>query len=208
MPPGDAAAFRKKFGIGPDKKIVLSLGRLSWKKGFDTLIPAFAAVAKEVPEAFLVLAGGDDENYKQTLEKLIDAAGVRDKVCFTGPLEGAEKSAAYEAAAVFALPSYAENFAITVAEAMHFGVPVVVSEEVGLAPDIKKAGAGLVIPKDAAACASAIIELLKDPARVRAMGARGRAFVAGELSYEKVAKDFLEAYRGACDGRAVPRKNN
>ena len=44
--------FRKKFKILEDKKIVLFLSRLSWKKGFDTLIPAFAEVIKKGQKQF------------------------------------------------------------------------------------------------------------------------------------------------------------
>lgn len=194
LPPGDPQEFRKKFKITPEKRIILFLGRLNWKKGLDTLIPAFAAVAEEMPEAVLVIAGGDDENYKGTLNKLIDIADIREKVIFTGPLDGAEKTAAYKSAEVFVLSSYSENFGITVLEAMHFGVPVVVSEEVALAPMVRESGAGLVAKKDTAAFAAAMIELLRDPARALAMGERGRALAATEFSYEKVARAFLGAY--------------
>lgn len=200
MPPGDMQGFRKKFRIAPEKRVILFLGRLNWKKGLDTLIPAFAMVAKEIPEAVLLIAGGDDENYKETLDKLVDACDVRDKVVFTGPLDGAERSAAYQSAEVFVLPSYAENFAITVAEAMHFGVPVVVSENVGLAPEVARAETGIVVRKEERAAAAAMVELLRDTRSARAMGERGRALVAAEFSYDKVARAFLGAYNEIIQG--------
>lgn len=194
LPPGNPEAFRGKFNIPKEKRIVLFLGRLSWKKGLDTLIPAFAEAAKRFPEAFLVLAGGDDENYRPELEKMVDAAGIREKVLFTGAIEGPERTAAYRSAEIFVLPSYSENFAGTVAEAMHFGVPVIVSEDVGLASVVRDSGAGLVIRKDPRALAQAIADILKDPARAKFMGDYGIRTAAEKFSYEKVAGAFLAAY--------------
>jgi glycosyltransferase involved in cell wall biosynthesis len=53
--------------LSQNKKVILSLGRISWKKGFDTLIPAFAEILKKETEAVLVIAGPDDENYKKEI---------------------------------------------------------------------------------------------------------------------------------------------
>lgn len=193
LAPGDQEEFRKKFNISKEKRIVLFLGRLSWKKGLDTLIPAFAEVAKQVPEAVLVLAGGDDENYQPELEKLIDSAGIRGKVIFTGAIGGPAKTGAFRSAEVFVLSSYSENFGITILEAMHFGVPVILSEEVALAPVVRESGAGLVVKKDAAELSAAMLFVLQDASRSRLMGGRG-IVTAEKFSYVETAKDFLEAY--------------
>ena len=204
LPEGDAQAFRAKHNIGPEHKVVLFLGRLSWKKGLDTLIPAFASVAREVPEAVLVIAGGDDENYSGTLNKLIDDAGVRDKVRLVGPSSRKDTSAAYQAADLFAFASYSENFAITAVEAMHFGLPVVLSEGIGVSPRVAAAQAGVVLPKDAAAFAREITALLKDPARAKQLGARGKALVTAEYSCEKMAAQFLAAYNEIVEAHRAP----
>jgi len=199
MPLGDPQDFRRKFSIAAEKKIILSLGRLSWKKGFDTLIPAFALAAKEIPEALLVIAGGDDEGYKATIEKLIQANGISDKVLFTGPLEGKDKDAAYKAGELFVLPSYAENFAITVVESMSSGTPVLVTGNVGLASQVEQGGFGVVVRKEPVEVAAAIMRLLRDPDGARRMGERGKAFAAS-LSYEKISRSFLEAYNDIIAG--------
>ena len=64
---------------GENKKIILSLGRINWKKGFDTLIPAFAEVLKEEPNAVLVIAGKDD-GYKKEAENLVKKHNLQEKV--------------------------------------------------------------------------------------------------------------------------------
>lgn len=194
LPPGDPAGFRKKFGIKPSEKIVLFLSRLSWKKGLDTLVDAFAGLSRDMPEAVLVIAGGDDENYRGEVEANVVSHRLEKKVIFTGELNGMERSSAYEAADVFCLPSYAENFGVAVAEAMYFGVPVVVSDAVGLAPRISEHEAGFVVRKDVLEVKFALFKILKNSKNGEAMGARGRRLVAEEFSYSAVADKFYEAY--------------
>ena len=63
----------------------------------------------------------------------------------TGRLDGAAKWGAYASAELFLLPSRQENFAITVAEAMQMGIPVVISNKVNTWPYVKAAGAGIVL---------------------------------------------------------------
>ncbi len=194
LPPGNPAEFRKKLNLRPEQKIILFLSRLSWKKGLDTLIEAFAGLKKEMPEAVLLIAGGDDEGYKSQVEAMLAKEGVKSGVIFTGELLGAEKSSAYEAASVFALPSYAENFGVVVAEAMHFGVPVVISDAVGIAPQVAAAEAGFVVRKDPLEVKFALFKILQNAKAAAAMGARGERLVAEKFSYDAVADRFLEAY--------------
>src|SRR3989338_4320834 len=122
--------FRKKFNINKDKKIILYIGRLHPIKGFDTLIPAFAEVVKKEPKAVLVLAGLDENNYKKEIElKIVNCKlKIDNEVIFTGMLVGEEKINAYQISNVFILPSYSENFGMAVAEAMYFGLPVVITK--------------------------------------------------------------------------------
>ena len=189
-----AGFFREKFGIADDKKTILFLSRLSWKKGLDTLIPAFAEVIKKEPKAILVLAGGDDENYKKTIEKMIKENNVGGKVIFVGMISGKEKAAAYADSNVFVLPSYSENFGIAVVEAMSFGLPVVITKNVGIAPNIEKAGAGLVIEKDVNQLAEAILKILDNPDLSQKMGERGKYLTETEFSWPNIADEFIKEY--------------
>jgi glycosyltransferase involved in cell wall biosynthesis len=194
LAPGDGTAFRKRFGIRPEQKVVLFLGRISWKKGLDTLLESFGGLARELPDAVLVIAGGDDEGYMPTVQKLIAGQDISSRVVMTGTLQGEDRSNAYAAADVFILASYAENFGNSVAEAMHFGVPVVITDAVGLAPQVRAAEAGFVTRKDPLEVKFALFKLLQSPALRRAMGEHGRRLVKEDLSYTAVAGRFLEAY--------------
>ncbi len=185
--------FKKDIGIVPNKKIVLSLGRIDWKKGFDTLIPAFAEAARKKSDLVLVLAGPDSE-YKKKVENFIDAAKIKDKVVFTGILDGAKRIAAFKSADVFVLPSYSENFGMVVAEAMYFGLPVIITKYVGIAPEITKNGAGIVIEKNEKELTEAILNVLDNPDMAKKMGEQGRELAKKEFSPSTVADKLLKLY--------------
>ncbi|MEK9154613.1 MAG: glycosyltransferase [Patescibacteria group bacterium] len=186
--------FREKFNIPFDKKNVLFLGRLSWKKGFDTLIPAFSKVIEKEPKTILTIAGGDDENYKKEIEKLIKKYNIKNQVIFTGMLLGDDKISAYQDSNVFVLPSYAENFGQAVVESMACGLAVVVTKNVGIAPNIEKAAAGLVIEKGEKQLTEAILKILSNPELAKKIGETARQLVKIEFSWPKIANKFIKEY--------------
>lgn len=186
--------FREKFLISKDKKIILFLSRLSWKKGLDTLIPAFAKVVKLNPDIILVLVGGDDEGYKKNIQLLITNYQLQNKVIFTGMLTGKDKIAAYQDADVFVLPSYSENFGNVVLEALYFNLPVIITKNVGIAPIIEKYKAGLVINKDKNELEEAIVKVLSDNDFVKNMGENGKKLLEQEFSWPQIADRFIKEY--------------
>ncbi|MEK7062255.1 MAG: glycosyltransferase [Patescibacteria group bacterium] len=198
--------FRGKFGLSDDKRIILYLGRLNWIKGLDTLISAFAEVVKKEPNAVLVLAGPDENNYISNLKSQISAwpAGrsnlkIDDKIIFTGMLTGDDKIAAYRGSDIFVLPSYSESFGMAAVEAMFCGLPVVVTKGVGISPNVEKAGAGIVIEKDKEQLSEAILKILNEPDLAKKMGQNGKQLVKNEFSCDVVAEKFISAYNEIID---------
>ncbi|MBI5305988.1 glycosyltransferase [Candidatus Wolfebacteria bacterium] len=192
--------FREKFMIETDKKIVLFLSRLNWKKGLDTLIPAFAEVIKKESRAVLVLAGPNENNYKKEIEnmlrntKLYENTKNNNKIIFTGMLLGDDKIAAYCESDVFVLPSYSENFGMAVIEAMAAEKPVVITKGVGISNEVEKAGAGIVVEKNVEQIAEAILKVLENPQLGKEMGQRGKKLIEKEFSSEKVAEKWIKEY--------------
>jgi len=188
--------FRSKFNILSDKKIILFLSRLNWKKGLDTLIPAFAEVLKKESRAVLVLAGPDEKNYKKEIELKIENCKLKigKDVIFTDMLIGEDKISAYRESDVFVLPSYSENFGMAVVEAMACGLPVIITKGVGISKEVEKAGAGIVIEKDKKQLTEAILKILENPQLGKKMGENGRKLVETEFSSEKVAEKWIEEY--------------
>ncbi len=170
---------------------VLFLGRISWKKGPDRLLHAFA----RTHGGTLAIVGPDDEGLTPRLRILARELGIGDRVRFLPrAVLGADKAHLYRAARVFVLPSFSENFGNTVLEAMQSGRPVVVTPEVGAAEIVRAAGGGIVADGDPASFGAAIERLLADRALADAMGAAGRRYVHANLSWASVAADMEALY--------------
>lgn len=170
-----------------ESNLVVSIGRISWKKGLDRLIEAAALL----PDVRVVIAGNDEEELVPKLRELAAQRGVADRVTFTGAINEQEREALLARAVVFALPSHSENFGNVVIEAMAMETPVVVTPAVGLASDVEASGAGIVTND----LAPALAKLFADAELRRAMGTRGRALVAARFAWPRIAEQMEAAYR-------------
>jgi glycosyltransferase involved in cell wall biosynthesis len=136
-----------KYQPGKESLNLLFLSRLDPIKGLPVLLEAIKKIRAQydVPVQ-LKIAGQGDKEYVFQLQKLIKKLNISDNVVFVGFLQGAAKSDALAEADIFVLPSYHENFGLAAAEALAAGLPVVLSDQVGIAHDVTKAGAGTVVP--------------------------------------------------------------
>ena len=191
-----ARSFRERHLGGHDGPLVMFLGRITFKKGIDVLVRAFALVAHEEPDCRLAIVGPDDEGRTPSLEAIAERAGVRDRVHFVEMVTGAERLAALAAADVWALPSHTENFGIAVAEALAAGRAVVVSPAVNIAGDIEHADAGIVCEPAVEPLAAQLLALLHDEPRRLALGERARAF-ARRYDWSAVAGRAAAMYEEA-----------
>ena len=187
--PDAPAAPVRDLLAGPP--FLLYLGRLSWKKGLDRLIPALA----RVPGAVLAVAGNDEEGIRPKLDSLAREAGVAERVRFLGPVDGADKAALLHGCAALVLPSYSENFGNSVLEAMAAGRPVAVTPEVGLAEVVREERAGIVADGAPEALGEALRALLADPDR-EAMGRRGADAASRRFGWGAVAARMEEGVPG------------
>jgi len=159
-PPADLkrGEFRRRFNLNDDDKIVLFLARIHKRKGLDLLVKAFSDL--EIEDARLVITGPDDGFLKDT-RALVDRHEITDRVIFTGPLYGRDKFQVYMDSDVYVLPAIQEIFAVSVLEALLFRLPVIITEDFGIAPLIKDK-VGLTIPYEAEALTRAMERLLTD----------------------------------------------
>src|ERR1035437_3462857 len=195
----DPDRFRGRFrSLHPefaDKGLVLFLSRLDEKKGLDLLVPAFAKVVAARPETILVIAGSGSPAFEASVRNLVREFGIVDHVYWAGFLSSDFKAAAFCDADVFVLPSYSENFGVAPVEAMAFGIPVVVSDQVGICGDILEAGAGEVVHCDAGEIAAAVRRLMSAPLLRAEMGTRGTALARGRFSRQAVIQQVVRLYR-------------
>jgi len=193
----DSAAgqrFRQRFPALQGRRLVVCFGRLNFKKGLDLLAPAFAQIAGDYDDVHLVLAGPGDEDYVRKVKRWLEQGAVLERTTLTGPLSGEDRFTVLQQAELFALPSYTENFGQVVCEAMASGVPVVISDQVNIWPEVSRAKAGLVVPCAVSATAQALRQLLDDPPRARQMGRNGRAWVAEHLPWNVVGAQMIRVY--------------
>ncbi|MFE1174300.1 glycosyltransferase family 4 protein [Streptomyces sp. NPDC058773] len=153
-------------------KVIAAAGRLVRGKRFDLLIEAFSAVAAKHPDWRLRIHGGGAE--RDGLQSLIDGLGLRGQAELTGPRSPIE--AEFAKASIVASASDAESFGMTLVEAMRCGVPVVSTDcPLGPAEIIDDGTDGLLVPRgDGRALTAALLTLVEDPERRRAMAERAR----------------------------------
>jgi phosphatidylinositol alpha-1,6-mannosyltransferase len=186
-PGAGGQAIRERLGLA-GKPVVACVSRMVPRKGQDTLIRAWPQVRAQVPDACLLLVG--DGPYAPELKRLAQRLGGPGDVIFTGPVPWSELPGYYDAADVFAMPCRTrragldvEGLGIVYLEASATGLPVIGGDSGG-APDAILDGESGYVVHDVAGVAARITELLRDPAKAKAMGEKGLAWVDREWREE------------------------
>lgn len=191
----DAGTFRVRYPEVDGKRIILFLGRINFIKGLDILTQAYSNIARSRDDVHLVIVGNGNDKFESKVRSWLKDWKVHDRTTFTGMLLGDDKLAAFQDADVFVLPSYSENFGISVVEAMACGVPVVVSDKVNIWEEVEAVGAGKVAPCEVQRFAEAMLDLLDNPEAAQQMGENGKALVREHFQRSSVALKAEEAYR-------------
>jgi len=168
----DPSIWRSHPTIPPDAVKVLFVGRVSVEKNLPLLVRAWSLVAAREPRAHLVIVG--DGPYRTPMQAALEGKNAH----FLGFRHGAELSALYASSDLFAFPSTTDTLGQVVMEAQSAGLPVIVTDQGGPASVVNhlpgKEQSGLVIHgDDPARWADAIVMLVGDAERRRAMGAAG-----------------------------------
>ncbi len=197
--PSAGGRLRAQLGIDADAPLVFTAGRLVRKKGFEFLVDAAARLAPDWPALRLVIAGAGDLDGE--LRQLAQAADLGKRVSFVGDVPQDAIPAYLSAADIVVVPSVRDaagnvdglpNFLL---EALVSGTPVVTTDVGGIG-SVAKDGrtASVVAPGDAAALATAIDRLMRDPERRRAMGETARGELSKSRDWEDVAARFEAIY--------------
>ncbi|PZV08083.1 MAG: glycosyl transferase group 1 [Leptolyngbya sp.] len=196
LPKNECQSILAQMKIPQDRPLLLYLSRLDPKKGLDLLLPALEQLTAQGLDFHLVLAGGNpqDPAYEQAIAQRIQSGILRDRTTLPGFVTGPAKAALLQAADLFVLPSYYENFGIAVAEAMAAGVPVVVSRGVYIWPDIAASGSGWVCDLSLDSVIQTLIEALKDSAQRQLRGQQSRAYAREYYNWDAIAHQTLAAY--------------
>lgn len=188
--------------------VLLSVGRLIEKKGFDTLLRATRLVVDQGFELRLRIAG--DGQLWPTLQRLVNELELGEVVRFLGPLTEQELEGQYSQAAAFVLPCRVgadgnrDGLPNTVLEAMARGVPVISTTLPSIMEAVTDGEHGLLVaPGDHKALADAIARLLGDAELRGRLGSAARARVTERYDRDLLAGRVFDALAGA--GMLDPR---
>ena len=179
---------------------LLFLGRIDPKKGIENLFAAVQRLRHLDRPWILTIAGSGDATYTAGLEEQVRLLGLMENVRFAGEVRGQAKSDLFAASDLAVFPSYTENFAMVVAEALAHAVPVIASKGTPWS-GVETHGCGLWVENDPATLAAAIEGMSTMP--LREMGSRGRQWMEAEFAWETVAREMLRLY-----GKLLPKEQS
>jgi len=195
--PGNGDGFRRKYGIAPDRPMLLFVGRVAHEKNIGFLLQVVVRVREEFPEVLLLIAGAGPA--REGLEHQADKLGLAGNIMFIGYLDRhTELNGCYQSADIFVFSSRTETQGLVLLEAMAQGVPVVSIAEMGTR-DVLCEGRGVWIAEEELEDFSGkVIRMLKDDhARIQ-LGEAGRIY-AHEWSAEKLAERMLAFYESVIE---------
>jgi glycosyltransferase involved in cell wall biosynthesis len=198
-------SVRQSLGITSDQTMVLAVGRMVPKKGFDILLRAMAdAGLADRPVVSVLIGTGDEwENWQRLGRDL----GVAERLRWVGSVRGDRIGEYYNAADLLAMPSVsrpADGLNVCVLDAMSCGKPVVGSAVAGNPLAIADGVTGRIVPEGSpSALATAIADLAMNPELRRRMGAAGRRRIDEELGWPALARRYLEHFERLAGSRGA-----
>jgi glycosyltransferase involved in cell wall biosynthesis len=193
----NVAAFRAKYGIDSDQRIVGMAARLATEKGVEYLVHALPSVLERYPNVRVLFAGQHldvlgEENYARKLEPLIQRLG--NHWTFLGILPSDEWAVFFHEAEVTVLPSInsTEAFGMVQIESMTSGTPVIATDLPGIRQPILITGMGIIVPpRSSDALAQALITILDSPDGYL----KDPRMIKNVFAPEIIAEQYEELYR-------------
>jgi glycosyltransferase involved in cell wall biosynthesis len=187
------ASFNKSFQC----KTFLFLSRLHPVKGLFDLVEAWALVRQDGWK--ILIAGGDQNNFRLKVENLIRQKNLECDFEFLGFVEEESKKLCFQRADIFILPTYSENFGIVIAEALSNGLPVITTKAAPWS-DLIDYKCGWWVEPGVVGISSAIVEAMACKSdELSLMGQRGRRLVLKKYDWKKIGVTAREVSEWALD---------
>jgi glycosyltransferase involved in cell wall biosynthesis len=201
-------AMRRALNLGNTQPVVGIVGQLTLRKGQLELIEGFARVAREVPDAILLIVGealfNRDQEYADQLKRTVALLGIADRVRFLGPRD--DVPTLMQGLDLLVINSHEEPFALTVLEGLASGTAVLATSVGGTPEMIHHAENGwLVNRRDHDDLVSGLLTLLRDKPLRRQMGTNGRRDAIARFSTDRFMTEVLALYRAMLDGDQTPK---
>ena len=184
---------REKLGLPKNRKIILSVRRLVYKNGLDTLIESVPLLTRDHPDLLFVVAGKGPS--RKLIEDRIKELGIDANIKLTGFVPDRLLPVYYDAADYFILPSASgEGLPLVLLEAMACGLPVIATTVGGTPEIIKHMKNGVLVPpRNPEAMAEALSKLLSEGLGP-ALGEEARRIVENRLTWEENLRQLQKIY--------------
>jgi phosphatidylinositol alpha-1,6-mannosyltransferase len=192
--------LRGALGLGASQKLILSVGRLQRRKGFDNVVRSLPAlVAQGLDVHYALIGTGEDLDY---LKGLISELGLEKRVHLLGHVSYEDLPRWYNACDVFAMPNRdingdTEGFGLVFLEAASSGKPSLAGDTGGTGSAVVHGETGLRVDGERVAeVADALARLLRDTELSQAMGRQGRERVFANFTQERRLEQLRELAKG------------
>jgi glycosyltransferase involved in cell wall biosynthesis len=204
----DVTRLRERLGLAAAQPMVLAVGRLVHKKGFEILVEAIPRLVARHSDLKVVIAGGGD--LAASLAAQAEASGVRNHLVLVGKVSREELPAYYGAATVTAVPSIhddagnVDGLPNVMLEALASGSSIVASAVAGIPQAVSHRKEALLVPeRDPKALAEAILELLSSPDARELLGRNARERARSVFSWGRVGDQFEDVFRTVTRSRGA-----
>lgn len=198
---------RSSLGLPADATVCVAVGRLVWAKGYGDLIEAFARLASQVANAYLVIVG--EGALHAQLQAQIKQANLSRRVLLAGYFDHERVLDILGTSDIFVMSSRTEGVPYALLEAAALGLPILATRCGGI-PEVVRDGeeALLVDPADISGLAAGLVALCTDPARARDFGARAMQRIREDFSLSAEITATQNTYRNALKQRMTRSRPN
>lgn len=198
FPSTDREQLIAELGL-PGERLIGMFGRVREQKGVHLFVRSCIELLPQHPETSAVIVGAissDNQSWVDGLKQEVEAAGLADRVLFTGELAFEDLPQYFSACSVVSALSRNEGFGLTVLEAMSSGAAVIATQA-GAWPEVVRDGVdGYVVPvEDQEAVTASLNTLLTTPEKAQAMGASGRQRILDHYTIEREAEQLCDFFR-------------
>ncbi len=190
---------REYLNLPKNAFVISFIGRLNRIKALDILVYSFKRVLKELDNCYLII-GGPDDGFEANLRRIVAGLHLIDRAKILGALNQRTKNIVIKSSDLLWLASYEENFGHAAVEAMAAGVPVIVSKNVGISPDILEHKAGVIVDHVPNSAANIIVGVLRDKLRREKMAINAKN-CANNYARERVVPLMAKAYNDILTGK-------
>lgn len=186
--------------IGPDEKVIGTVGRLVPLKNHRMFIDAARKVLEKVLKVkFLIIGDGILLN---DLKSYVKSLNLTEQIIFMGWLNNLED--VYPLMDIYVTCPTSEGFGLTPLEAMRYSIPVIATMVGGLTEIITDGENGILVESNDVSClADKIIYLLNDPSKSIDIGREGRRLLASKFSISRTADKIYEVYKSVLEDGTI-----